>query len=230
MSIVTKHYDWECTRDEVGFQHRLSTGIPGYLIRVEKTVGGDYMTTVDSPGMPVGGEVVYAASLASAKKKAQAMLKDGTWVDYAMIPEDAVVALNDAVINGVVEAPPRYATPDDHAKAIKFCLIRVEINADGFTVTPDRTLRVSVDKRRNNHFYFGSNGSIQHVELGTLRTTYSCGNTNYVGYLIDYDSNYDVAFSTACAVGRRRLQEMVSEIAAELAELQALKLVIKDQQ
>lgn len=84
--------EWSKTRDEQGWQHFLDTGVDAYSIRVEKSRGGDYTVTAFHADDAAGGDVEYRGDLTAAKKYAEEVLENGTWVELTMDPAAAMQA------------------------------------------------------------------------------------------------------------------------------------------
>ena len=71
---------WSKEKDEVGYMHFLPVN-KDYSLKVEKSRGGDYFISLVtfSEGDCIDSDVVYAGSLAVAKKKAEDLLSSGKW-------------------------------------------------------------------------------------------------------------------------------------------------------
>lgn len=79
---------WRKERDELGTVHYLDIpGNDGCMMKVEKSVGGDYFATAYKEGDAAGGDVEYFPTLAKAKKWAEDVADSGEWKDYVMFPE-----------------------------------------------------------------------------------------------------------------------------------------------
>jgi hypothetical protein len=113
----------------------------------------------------------------------------------------------------------RFAQPADYHFDKKFCVIRVDIGSDHFTVTSRRGMTLMQDSRNKNHYYFGPLGSISHVELGELRLS-SSGAYNYTGHVIDYDTNHDEALGKTAEVAQRLFEEMLHRLDVRLSRMQ----------
>lgn len=83
---------WNKARDEMGWQHWIETGVADYVIKVEKSPGGDYFVTALDPDDSAGGDIEYLPDLRQAKRFAEALLESGTWVEYTMEPLKALKA------------------------------------------------------------------------------------------------------------------------------------------
>jgi hypothetical protein len=84
---------WRKERDEGGFVHYLPTGVEDYVMKVEKSAGGDYYLTAYREGDPAGGEVEYEDTLEKAKRRAEELVQSGEWVDLAVDEDEARAAL-----------------------------------------------------------------------------------------------------------------------------------------
>ena len=67
----------------------------------------------------------------------------------------------------------RHAGAADVLHNVKFCLIRVEIDSDNFTVMVSHDLKLRQDSIDKSYCYFGPLGNASNVELGELRLSSS---------------------------------------------------------
>lgn len=77
---------WQKACDEMGWTHWIDTGVGEYIVKVEKSPGGDYYVTALHPDDPAGGDIKYLPNLRVAKKFAEQILANGEWIEYTMFP------------------------------------------------------------------------------------------------------------------------------------------------
>lgn len=119
----------------------------------------------------------------------------------------------------------RYAGPMDVRHNVKFCLIRVEIDSDRFTVTVSHDLKLRQDSIDKSYCYFGPLGNASNVALGELRLSSSTA-YSYVGHVIDYDVNCEDALKTATEAGQRVFDMMMHQLDVRLSRMQSVELKV----
>lgn len=119
----------------------------------------------------------------------------------------------------------RFATLQDAINNVKFCVIRVEIDSDSFTVTVSHGMKLRQDSINKKYCYFGPLGGAAHVELGELRLSSSSA-YSYTGHVIDYDTNCEQALKSATEAGQRIFDMMMHQLDVRLSRMQSVELKV----
>lgn len=119
----------------------------------------------------------------------------------------------------------RFATLQDAINKVKFCVIRVEIDSDSFTVTVSHGMKLRQDSINKKYCYFGPLGGAAHVELGELRLSSSSA-YSYTGHVIDYDTNFEQALKSATEAGQRIFDMMMHQLDVRLSRMQSVELKV----